>query len=90
MYERPHDVPLVEEVHNAPDAAGAFEAFRDRPFSFFLDSGMDRQRLGRWSFMGSDPFLVMKSRGRDVRLIDAAGERPRPRQHDNLPDGSRG
>jgi len=75
MYERPHDVPLVEEVHNAPDAAGAFEAFRDRPFSFFLDSGMDRQRLGRWSFMGSDPFLVMKSRGRDVRLIDAAGER---------------
>lgn len=39
-----------------------FEIFRDRPFSFFLDSGMDAGRLGRYSFIGSDPFLVFKSK----------------------------
>lgn len=53
----------------APDAAWCFEAFAPRPFSFFLDSGMDPQKLGRYSFMGSDPFLVMKSKGDYITLI---------------------
>lgn len=39
-----------------------FEAVRERPFSFFLDSGMDAGRLGRYSLVGSDPFLVFRSK----------------------------
>jgi para-aminobenzoate synthetase component 1 len=62
-------LPLVEELHNPPGAPTAFEAFKDRPHSFFLDSGMDPQRLGRYSFIGSDPFLVVKSHGREVTLL---------------------
>ena len=61
--------PIIEEIYMAPDAAWCFEAFAPRPFSFFLDSGMDPQKLGRYSFMGSDPFLVMKSRGDEITLI---------------------
>ncbi len=61
--------PLIEEIHMAPEAAWCFEAFAGRPFSFFLDSGMDPPKLGRYSFMGSDPFLVMRSRGEDITLI---------------------
>ncbi len=61
--------PLVEEIHMAPDAAWCFDAFAGRPFSFFLDSGMDPAKLGRYSFMGSDPFLVLRSRGDRVTLI---------------------
>jgi para-aminobenzoate synthetase component 1 len=61
--------PLVEQIHMAPDAPWCFEAFAGRPFSFFLDSGMDPAKLGRYSFMGSEPFLVMKSRGDDITLI---------------------
>ncbi len=38
-----------------------FRQFARRPFSFFLDSGMDHAKLGRFSFMGADPFLVVKS-----------------------------
>ena len=53
----------------APDAAWCFEAFAAKPFSFYLDSGMDPQKLGRYSFMGSDPFLVMRSRGDEITLI---------------------
>ncbi|MCK4863171.1 MAG: aminodeoxychorismate synthase component I [Dehalococcoidales bacterium] len=61
--------PLVEEIHMAPDAARCFEAFAGSPFSFFLDSGMDPKKLGRYSFMGSDPFLVLRSRGDKITLI---------------------
>jgi para-aminobenzoate synthetase component 1 len=66
-------LPLVQEVPFAPAPLIAFEAFKDRPYSFFLDSGMGPERLGRYSFMGSDPFLVMRSRGTRVDLIDNAG-----------------
>jgi para-aminobenzoate synthetase component 1 len=68
-------IPLVVEISNPPSAPQAFEVFKDRPFSFFLDSGMDSQRLGRYSFMGSDPFLIMRSRGRDITLIRPDGEK---------------
>ncbi len=67
-------LPLVVEVPHPPTASQAFEAFKDKPFSFFLDSGMDPQRLGRYSFMGSDPFLIMRSRGRDITIIRPEGE----------------
>ncbi len=69
----------------APDAAWCFEAFAPRPFSFFLDSGMDPQKLGRYSFMGSDPFLVMKSKGDEITLIrNGEEERRRGKPFDVL------
>ena len=61
----------------APDAAWCFEGFSERPFSFFLDSGMDPQKLGRYSFLGSDPFLVMRSRGDEITLIQEGVEEKR-------------
>ena len=60
--------PLIEELAGPPGALQAFEILKDRPYSFFLDSGMDPGRLGRYSFMGSDPFLVMRSRGDEITL----------------------
>ena len=62
-------LPLIEEIQNPPSSLQAFELFKDRPFSFFLDSGMDIQKLGRFSFIGSDPFLVMRSRGEEISLL---------------------
>jgi para-aminobenzoate synthetase component 1 len=69
--------PLIEEIHMTPDAAWCFEALAPRPFSFWLDSGMDPQKLGRYSFMGSDPFLVMRSRGDEITLIRGGAEEKR-------------
>lgn len=68
-------LPLLVEIPNPPRPSQAFEAFKNKPFSFFLDSGMDPQRLGRYSFMSSDPFLVMRSRGRDITLSTIEGEK---------------
>ncbi|MCJ7523228.1 MAG: aminodeoxychorismate synthase component I [Dehalococcoidia bacterium] len=67
--------PLVEEIADPPGSLEAFELIKDRPFSFFLDSGMDPQRLGRYSFIGSDPFLVIRSRGREITILSPEGER---------------
>jgi len=61
--------PLIEEVFTPLTAPELFEVIKDRPCSFFLDSGMDPQRLGRYSFLGSEPFLVMSSRGSEITLI---------------------
>jgi para-aminobenzoate synthetase component 1 len=61
--------PLIEEISTPVTASELFELIKDRPYSFFLDSGMDHQRLGRYSFLGSEPFLVMNSRGSEITLI---------------------
>jgi para-aminobenzoate synthetase component 1 len=66
--------PLVEEIKTPLTAPQCFEAFAGRPFSFFLDSGMDPGKLGRYSFMGSDPFLLLRSRGDKVSLIRDGAE----------------
>ncbi|MFC1925592.1 aminodeoxychorismate synthase component I [Chloroflexota bacterium] len=61
--------PLIAEISTPLTAPEAFEVFRQRPYSFFLDSGMNPEKLGRYSFLGSDPFLVLKSRGSKTTLL---------------------
>src|SRR3989304_1574950 len=61
--------PLIEEISLPAPADGVFGTLAPRPFSFFLDSGMDSARLGRYSFMGAEPFLVVRSRGDEITLL---------------------
>ena len=61
--------PLIEEISTSLTAPELFEQVKDRPYSFLLDSGMDAQRLGRYSFLGIEPFLVMNSRSSEITLI---------------------
>jgi len=52
-----------------------FEAIKDKgEYPFFLDSGMDKDKLGRYSFIGVDPFLVIKSTGNKI-IIEEHGEK---------------
>jgi para-aminobenzoate synthetase component 1 len=60
--------PLIEEVSTSLTAPELFELIKEKPYSFFLDSGMDPRRLGRYSFLGSEPFLVVSNRGAEVTL----------------------
>ena len=61
--------PLVEEIFTPLTAPELFELIKDNPYSFFLDSGMNPQKLGRYSFLGSEPFLIMNSRGFEITLV---------------------
>ncbi|MEM8487703.1 MAG: aminodeoxychorismate synthase component I [Bacteroidota bacterium] len=38
-----------------------FEVFRADPHAYFLDSSLAEQTLGRFSFMGSNPFMVYRA-----------------------------
>jgi para-aminobenzoate synthetase component I len=63
-------IPLVEEIYTGLSPLDLFELFRHGPYCFILDSSMDPQKLGRYSFMGSTPFLVMSSRGRKITISE--------------------
>ncbi|MFH1651236.1 MAG: aminodeoxychorismate synthase component I [Chloroflexota bacterium] len=77
--------PLIAEVNPPYSAAELSALFQDRPFAFFLDSGMDPGKLGRFSFLGSDPFLVVRSRGEEITLLrDGAAETRRGNPFDIL------
>jgi len=65
--------PVVTELSGSLSAADTFRLFHTEPFAFFLDSGMNPADLGRYSFIGVDPFLVFKSRGDRLIFADAHG-----------------
>jgi para-aminobenzoate synthetase component 1 len=69
--------PLVEEIFTPLSAAEVFSLLHQEPSAFFLDSGMDPAKLGRYSFIGFDPFLVLKSRGDELTLLSAGREERR-------------
>jgi para-aminobenzoate synthetase component 1 len=67
--------PLIEEIDTNISSLGVFGLLRKERFSFFLDSGMDPQKLGRYSFIGCNPFLVLSSYGREVTLTEGTKKR---------------
>jgi len=60
-----HNVPAIEG-----GAPALFERLRALPYPFLLDTGMLVQGLGHHSFVGADPFLVLKAKGRRITVIE--------------------
>ena len=71
-------VPTLEEIQTQLTAFDLFRVLADEPHSFFLDSGVDAPsptkrgfryaELGRYSFVGSQPFLIFRSKGTNLQL----------------------
>lgn len=51
-----------------------FKDLEHRPYSFFLDSAAGNKKIAGYSFMGSDPFLVFKSKKDSITLEWAFGK----------------
>lgn len=60
---------LVKELKTRLDSFELYSIFKDDEYSFFLDSGMDHEKLGEFSFIGSNPFLVFKSKDENIEII---------------------
>ena len=56
-------IPLVQSVPTTLSPLEVCACLGDDPYCFFLDSAFPSARLGRYSFLGSDPFLIFKSQG---------------------------
>jgi len=60
----------IKEVTLKTDPAKIFSLLNHEPYAFWLDSGVDHHKLGRFSFMGADPFYQLISHGRQATVVD--------------------
>lgn len=65
---------LCRQIDCPVEPCDVFTTVSKRRIPFFLDSGMDPQRLGRYSFLGCDPFLVVEGIGTLATATDAGGQ----------------
>src|SRR5579884_2842613 len=67
-----HMIPVWREVLG--DLETPVSAFRkiagDRPNSFLLESVEGGEHLARYSFLGSDPFLIFRSKGDTATITE--------------------
>lgn len=51
---------MIKEIATNLNAFEIYTVFKDDSHSFILDSAMDSNRLGRYSFISSNPFKILK------------------------------
>jgi len=56
-------IPIIQSLPTTLSPVEVCELLQNDPFCFFLDSGVKCNRLGRYSFLGSNPFLIFKNQG---------------------------
>jgi para-aminobenzoate synthetase component 1 len=59
---------LLDEIQTSLTLFDYFSTFAEEEHSFLLESGMDPQKLGRYSFAGRKPFIIFKSKDRKVEI----------------------
>lgn len=62
------NTPFIEEIESDIPPHLLFKELQSSPYSFFLDSVIGREKQGRFSFLGCEPFLVFKSKRDSVTL----------------------
>jgi len=66
---------IVQRLDHSTEPGQAFDTFCRLPHAFFLDSGLPGPRLGRFSFLGAEPLVVVSAKGRSIRLTQEGVER---------------
>lgn len=61
---------IIEPIKTLLSAFEIFLLFKDKPYCFFLDSALPQAKLGRYSFIGANPFLVFQSKNQGVQIIE--------------------
>ncbi len=62
-------LPLSYAFDSLPHPARLLPAFRDLPYPALLDGAMPGAEGGRFSYLTADPFLVVRSHGRRVEIL---------------------
>lgn len=58
--------PLIQEINPDWHPDQLFARFVNDPHPFWLDSSLPGGKMGRWSFVGSNPFLTLKTYARRI------------------------
>ncbi len=70
-----HDEPLIEQLPWPGDALSVAALVQDRAYPFFLDSVGATLGSGRFSFVGCDPYLVLRTHGLEAELVGTGSSR---------------
>ena len=65
---------MIKEINTRLNAFEIFTIFRDEKDSFVLDSAMDKEKLGRYSFISSNPFKTLKYKNSSENPLDSLRE----------------
>ncbi|WP_250674850.1 aminodeoxychorismate synthase component I [Paraclostridium ghonii] len=66
---------MLKQISTKLDAFEIYTLFKDEKDSFILDSGMDEEKLGRYSFISSRPFDVIKMKDSKSNPLDTLKEK---------------
>ncbi|MCD3195827.1 aminodeoxychorismate synthase component I [Clostridium botulinum C] len=61
---------LIKKINTNLSSFELYFLFKDEAYSFFLDSGMDHNKLGQYSFIGFNPFLIFKSKNDKITILE--------------------
>lgn len=62
-------IPLYQEINADLDTpVSAFLKIKKSDYSFLLESVEGQERIARYSFLGSNPYLVFKAKGRNIEI----------------------
>lgn len=63
-------IPVYKEINADLDTpVSAYLKIKKDDFSFLLESVEGQEKIARYSFLGANPSLVFKSRGRDIQIL---------------------
>ena len=60
--------PVVKGIPFPVTTLDVFSFIKGLPYPFFLDSSFDLKGLGRYSFLGSNPYKIIRSKGQTVEV----------------------
>jgi len=69
MYNINNSRIIIEELDGFTDPIEVFDLLSGRPYCFMLDSSLTEGKLGICSVLGSDPFLIFRSKGDEIEII---------------------
>ena len=76
LCERGNIIPVYREILADLDTpVSAYLKIADGSHSFLLESVEGGEKWARYTFLGSDPYLIFESKGRRVRVTQEGGER---------------
>ncbi|NMS88537.1 aminodeoxychorismate synthase component I [Clostridioides difficile] len=61
---------MIREINTKLNSFEIFTIFRNEHNSFILDSAMDKKKLGRYSFISSQPFKILKYKDTDENPLE--------------------
>ncbi|MDO8445742.1 MAG: aminodeoxychorismate synthase, component I [Deltaproteobacteria bacterium] len=65
--------PVVKDIPFPITTLDVFSVIKGLPYPFFLDSSFDLKGLGRYSFLGSNPYKIIRSKGKVVEVETCFG-----------------